>query len=584
MSTLNLVGTTLGRFEVLDELGHGGMGAVFRARQSDLDRIVALKVLLPGLTHNADYVRRFRQEARSAARMEHPHIVPVYEVGEAPSEGIGTLHFIAMKFVEGYTLRDMLLSEGRLSLDRTIDIVAQVGGALDYAHQRGMVHRDVKPSNVMITDEGWVYLTDFGLARDLGASEGLTQTGTVMGTPEYMAPEQAEGRGEIGPAADIYALGVVVYQMLSGGLPFEAETPMGMVAARLVHEPRSLSTVCASLPPGLEAVVMRALVRDPAGRYACVADFVSALRAVADEAGRDMATLVLPMSEGVETVVMPQQGAVAPGGAAPAAGGASTTGGATPDAGSGGAGHGAGHQGHGQGHGQGRGQGHGQGRGQGRGQGGARRGWRRGCLLAGGSAFALLCVMMGVLLVISGARDDTPPISPTVAVATPVQDDSPRDEPEDVAELIEQGWDALDNERAADGEDMFEEVLETHSNLAEAWSGLGWSLYYQDEYDEASQAFEEALAREPDRADALLGMGWCQYTLEHYGEAGTYFRLVEEGNPLYANARFGLGLTLIEANKPAAARRALKEALELETDISRREQINRELDRLSVRD
>ncbi len=581
MSTLNLEGATLGRFEVLDELGHGGMGAVFRARQSDLDRIVALKVLLPALTHNADYVRRFRHESRSAARLEHPHIVPVYEVGEAAVEGFGTIHFIAMKFIEGYTLRDALLTEGRLSLERTIDIMAQVGGALDYAHRRGMVHRDVKPSNIMLTDEGWGYLADFGLARDVGRSEGLTQTGTVMGTPEYMSPEQAEGVGEIGPAADVYALGVVVYQMLSGGLPFEAETPMGMVAARLVREPRPLTTVCSSLPPGLEAVVMRALVREPVGRYAFVADFVSALRAVADGAGHDMATLVLPLSEGEETVVLPQQGAVAPGGAAPAAGGASVASETTPAAGSGRAGRGAGHQGHGQGHGQGRGGGGGAGRG------GGRRGLRRGCLLAAGSAFALVCVLMGVLMVVSGARrGPTPPVIPTVAVVTPVRDNNHRNgRNEDIAALIKQGWGAaLDDARAADGEDMFEDVLGTYPELAEAWSGLGWSLYYQNDYAEAVEAFEEALAREPDRADALVGMGWCQYTLENYGAAGKNFLAVDKGDPLYANARFGLGLSLIEADKPAAAQQVLQEALEHEKDKGERERINRALDRLSVRD
>jgi serine/threonine protein kinase len=167
MSQMNLIGSTLGRFEVISELGRGGMAIVYKARQADLDRIVALKVLPPELTHDSSYVARFRQEARSAARLEHPHIMPIFEVGEADG-----LHFIAMKFIQGKTLKDYIQEEGALPIARAAQALAQVGEALDYAHRQGVIHRDVKPSNVMITDEGWVYLTDFGLARGTAARVG----------------------------------------------------------------------------------------------------------------------------------------------------------------------------------------------------------------------------------------------------------------------------------------------------------------------------------------------------------------------------------------------------------------------------
>jgi serine/threonine-protein kinase len=249
------------------------MAVVYKARQTDLDRIVALKILPPGLTSDQSYIARFRQEARSAARLEHPHIMPIYEVGE-----VAGYHYIAMKFIQGRTLKQLLQQEGALSVRRAAQILAQVGEALDYAHRQGIIHRDIKPSNVMITDEGWVYLTDFGLARGTGSNSGLTIAGTVMGTPEYMSPEQAQGLPNVGPPTDIYALGVMLYELLTGAFPFKAETPMAMLAARLVHAPIPPRDVRSDLPPAVEDVIMRALARKPEARFATAAEMVAALR------------------------------------------------------------------------------------------------------------------------------------------------------------------------------------------------------------------------------------------------------------------------------------------------------------------
>lgn len=277
MTELNLIGTTLARFEILSELGRGGMAVVYQARQTDLDRIIALKVLPPALTHDASYVARFRQEARSAARLEHPHIMPIYEVGEANG-----LHYIAMKYIEGRTVKDLIHAEGALSVPRAAQILAQVGEALDYAHRQGVIHRDIKPSNMMITSEDWVFLTDFGLARGTGADAGgLTMAGTVMGTPEYMSPEQAQGLPNVGPPTDIYALGVVLFELLTGAFPFTGETPMAMLAARLMHAPTPPRDIRSDLPPAVEDVVMRALARKPEARFSSAAAMVTALRAAA---------------------------------------------------------------------------------------------------------------------------------------------------------------------------------------------------------------------------------------------------------------------------------------------------------------
>ncbi|WP_298483202.1 protein kinase domain-containing protein [uncultured Chloroflexus sp.] len=274
MSDVSLVGQTIGRFEILSELGRGGMAVVYKARQTDLDRIVALKILPPSLTSDQSYIARFRQEARSAARLEHPHIMPIYEVGE-----VAGYHYIAMKFIQGRTLKQLLEQEGALPITRAAQILAQVGEALDYAHRQGIIHRDIKPSNVMITDDGWIYLTDFGLARGTGSSAGgLTMAGTVMGTPEYMSPEQAQGLPNVGPATDIYALGVMLYELLTGAFPFKAETPMAMLAARLVHAPIPPRDVRGDLPPAVEDVIMRALARKPEARFASAAEMVAALR------------------------------------------------------------------------------------------------------------------------------------------------------------------------------------------------------------------------------------------------------------------------------------------------------------------
>ncbi len=276
MTELNLLGRTIGRFEILAELGRGGMAVVYRARQTDLERTVALKVLPPELSLDQGYIARFRQEARSAAGLEHPHIVPIYEVGTADG-----FQYIAMKYIAGRTLKDVVEDEGALGIPRAAALLEQVADAMDHAHSEGVIHRDIKPSNIMVAQNGWAYLADFGLARG-SVTSGLTMAGTVMGTPEYMSPEQAQGLPTIGPPTDIYALGVVLYELLTGNMPFQADTPMGMLIARLQYSPRPPREYRGDLPEPVEDVIMRALARKPEARYASAGALVQALKSAAD--------------------------------------------------------------------------------------------------------------------------------------------------------------------------------------------------------------------------------------------------------------------------------------------------------------
>src|SRR5262245_26259913 len=290
MTDLNLLGRTIGRFEILSELGRGGMAVVYRARQTDLERTVALKVLPPELSLDQSYIARFRQEARSAAALEHPHIVPIYEVGAA--EG---LQYIAMKYIAGRTLKDDVQERGALPIPQAAALLEQVADALDYAHSQGVIHRDIKPSNMMTEQNGWVYLTDFGLARG-GTTGGLTMAGTVMGTPEYMSPEQAQGLATIGPPTDIYAMGVVLYELLTGQMPFQADTPMGMLVARLQYAPRPPRDYRGDLPMPVEDVIMRALARKPEARYATAKELIGALKGAAGLGSRSFVPPQRPVS------------------------------------------------------------------------------------------------------------------------------------------------------------------------------------------------------------------------------------------------------------------------------------------------
>jgi len=275
------VGKVVGDYELLEELGRGGMGVVYRARQQSLGRIVALKMILRGELASECDLTRFRAEAEATARLNHPQIVPLYEVGEYDSRP-----FYSMKLIEGQTL-SRRLAEGPLSSRAAAELLLPVCRAVAAAHEQGVLHRDLKPANILIDAEGQPHVSDFGLAKrintpseSLPAGESLTQSGAIVGSPSYMAPEQAAGdRGEIGPASDVHSLGAVLYHMLTGRPPFQASTPVDTLLMVLEQEPLPPRMFNPAIDPELELICVKCLQKPTDLRYASAAALADDLQA-----------------------------------------------------------------------------------------------------------------------------------------------------------------------------------------------------------------------------------------------------------------------------------------------------------------
>jgi serine/threonine protein kinase len=284
----DLTSKRLGAYQVVAPLGHGGMAAVYKAYQPAMDRYVALKILPRQLALDPEFVGRFEQEAKVIAKLQHPHILPVHDFGEADG-----YTYIVMPFVDSGTLAD-LMKRGPLPLDRIIGVMKQVGDALNYAHSRGIVHRDVKPSNVLVDASGNCLLTDFGISKIVESSARFTVTGSLVGTPAYMSPEQAKGMA-VDQRSDLYALGVILYEMATGQVPYTAETPLAVVIKH-INDPLPLPrTMQPNLPEAVERVILKSLAKDPAERYASAAEMVAAL-----QTAPDLSVSRTPLSTAVE--------------------------------------------------------------------------------------------------------------------------------------------------------------------------------------------------------------------------------------------------------------------------------------------
>src|SRR6266545_4652477 len=270
------IGTELGGYRLGEPLGQGGTSVVYRAEHVRLGRQAALKLLSAGVGE-ADFRERFLRESQVAAALDHPSIVPVYDAGEA-EDG---LLYIAMACIEGSDLKTLLATEGKLQLRRALRIVGQVGSALDAAHARGLVHRDVKPANILVAEGDRSYLSDFGVAKQL-ASNGTTRTGSFVGTIDYCAPEQIEGR-DVDSRTDVYALACVLYECLAGAPPFSRPSEVAVLNAHLHAPPPKLSRTAPDVPPALEHVISKALSKSPLDRYAGCGEFVNAARSAAAE-------------------------------------------------------------------------------------------------------------------------------------------------------------------------------------------------------------------------------------------------------------------------------------------------------------
>lgn len=263
-----------GRYEILGELGHGGMATVYHATDPSFGREVAIKVLPLQLQHNPQFRERFQREGRTIAGLEHPNIVPVYDVGEEDS-----VPFLVMRYMQGGTLSERI-PEGGMSLDKAAHIISRLAAALDAAHSKNIVHRDLKPSNVLFDQYGEAYVADFGIVKLSEDTMQLTGSG-VIGTPTYMSPEQASGSVKVDSRSDIYSLAVVLYQMLTGRLPFEAETPMAIAVKHITEAIPDILAVKDGLPEAMRPIMQQALAKDPEKRYQKAGDFAADLRALA---------------------------------------------------------------------------------------------------------------------------------------------------------------------------------------------------------------------------------------------------------------------------------------------------------------
>ena len=288
------LGTVIAGYRIEERIGRGGMGVVYRAQHLNLQRRAAIKIIAPDLAESEGFRERFTREARIAAALQHPNIVTVYDAGE-----VDGMLYLAMQYIQGEDLAAILRAAGRLRPYRAIDVCRQVASALDAAHAMGLIHRDVKPANVLIEGRN-AFLTDFGLTKRVeGTHAQLTRAGDMVGTIHYVAPEQIEGR-KVSARSDVYSLGCLLYHCLSGQVPFALETDVAVIYAHLSEQPPKLSELRPELPEGLDAVMAKALDKSPDRRFPSCGDMISAARAVIDAAG--------PLSE----TIPPRASQVAP--------------------------------------------------------------------------------------------------------------------------------------------------------------------------------------------------------------------------------------------------------------------------------
>jgi eukaryotic-like serine/threonine-protein kinase len=274
------IGQQLGNYRIETLLGKGGMARVYRGLDPNLNRVAAIKIIDPGVASDPEYTRRFKREAQAVAKLNHPNIVNIFQFGL--DQGI---YYMAMAFIDGvdvdWLIKDYRRENRLMSYDSVLRIVGQIASALDYAHSQGVVHRDVKPSNMMVTNQGRVYLTDFGLVRDMA----IPTLGEIFGSPRYISPEQAINSAKAVPQSDLYSLGVVIYEMACGRLPFDHDDPNEIALLHIGEAPPSPRRFNAALAPTFEAVILKALAKNVSDRYQTGAELFDALRQAIKAAG-----------------------------------------------------------------------------------------------------------------------------------------------------------------------------------------------------------------------------------------------------------------------------------------------------------
>ena len=291
----DLVGQRLGQYQVLELIGQGGMARVYKGYQPSLQRYVAIKVIPAQVDNSPDntFVKRFTTEARLVARLTHPNIVPIHDYGEDKAWA-----FIVMEYIAGGTLRERIIEaeaqHTRLDLPLVLDLLSQAAMALDCAHRNSVVHRDVKPGNMLLRTEDHLLLSDFGIAAILEANQNLTRTGASVGTPQYMAPEQGTPGGVVDARTDIYALGIVLFQCVTGRLPFNADAPVGIIYKQIHEQPPRPAVLVPGLPPLIEQIILRAMAKDPRARYQDAREMGAQLHTAASELRRGIVRVAPP--------------------------------------------------------------------------------------------------------------------------------------------------------------------------------------------------------------------------------------------------------------------------------------------------
>ncbi|HYO87789.1 MAG TPA: serine/threonine-protein kinase, partial [Candidatus Limnocylindrales bacterium] len=269
-------GQMLGQYRIEAPMGQGGMATIYRATQSRLGRVVAIKMMHPAFVQDAAFLTRFEREAQIVAQLDHPHIVPVYDFSDYNGQP-----YLIMKYIDGTTLKQAL-EAGPMTAADVLRIMTPIAAALDYAHRQGVLHRDIKPSNILLSADGTPYLTDFGLARMAALGSSTLSGDMLLGTPHYISPEQALGTENLTPATDLYSLGVVLYEMATGRVPYTGDTPYAIVHAHIYDPLPAPRVVNPALSAEVEAVLVKALAKDPDGRYATAADLIDAYRAAVE--------------------------------------------------------------------------------------------------------------------------------------------------------------------------------------------------------------------------------------------------------------------------------------------------------------
>ena len=285
-----VAGENIGPYRLMEQLGQGGMATVYKAYHAALDRYVALKVLHPAFGEDPNFEARFQREARLVAKLEHPNIVPIYDYSEHEKRP-----FLVMKFIEGETLKARM-ARGPLATDELAKIIESIGLALAYAHKVGILHRDIKPSNVLLATDDSIYLADFGLARIASMGESTISGDMIMGTPQYISPEQAMGKKDLDEGTDIYSFGVMLYEMVVGQVPFSADTPFSIIHDHIYTPLPIPHNINPGVPEPVERVLLKALSKDRADRYASVTEMVAAFKQAWLSAGVPMqgTTVTLP--------------------------------------------------------------------------------------------------------------------------------------------------------------------------------------------------------------------------------------------------------------------------------------------------